>query len=137
MKEIVISDELQNFFNKENEPLKELAKEYDTLINNAKDKEIERLNKELEEYKKDFKEANDLALKLITNNQEYVCKSIKDTIDILIEKLQQKENIIKEVRELCEKQFVIYEVNSLGGKIKRYAPISTDKIMEILDKENK
>lgn len=51
--------------------------------------------------------------------------------------LQQKENIIKEVRELCEKQFVIYEVNSLGGKIKRYAPISTNKIMEILDKGNK
>lgn len=47
-------------------------------------------------------------------------------------KLQQKENIIEEVRKLCENQFIMWEVNNLGGKIKIYAPISTDKIMEIL-----
>lgn len=50
----------------------------------------------------------------------------------LAREYEQLENIIKEVRELCEKQFISYEINSLGDKIKRYAPISTDKIMEIL-----
>ena len=49
-----------------------------------------------------------------------------------IEKLA---NIIKEVRELCENKFIMWEVNNLGGKIKIYAPISTNEIMEILDKE--
>jgi hypothetical protein len=55
-----------------------------------------------------------------------------DEIKDLQNQLQQKENIIKEVRELCENQFIMWEVNNLGGKIKIYAPISTDKIMEIL-----
>lgn len=114
-----------------------------------KDKEIERLNKELEEYKKDFKEANDLALKLITNNREYVCKSIKDTIDILIEKLQQKENIIKEVREYITSYESIETIqqfdhnknnkdldySTIDEMTRRYMMVH-DKILKILDKEN-
>lgn len=80
MKEIVISDELQDFFNKENEPLKELAKEYDTYINNAKDKEIERLNKENTELK-------DTKTKYFNENRLLE----KDNVRLI--------NIIKEVRE--------------------------------------
>lgn len=93
-----------------------------------KDKEIERLNKELEEYKKDFKEANDLALKLITNNQEYVCKSIKDTIDILIEKLQQKDDEIKELNNI---------INTLEKEIENRLMIIPDDICDDEAKEIK
>ena len=53
----------------------------------------------------------------------------------LAREYEQLESIIKEVRELCENQFIMWEVNNLGDKIKIYAPISTDKIMEILDKD--
>lgn len=64
---------------------------------------------------------------LVNDNNE-LCKEIKQ----LKSELKQKEKIIKEIRELCENQFIMWEVNNLGGKIKIYAPISTDKIMEIL-----
>ena len=81
MKEIVISDELQDFFNKENEPLKELAKEYDTLINNVKDKEIERLNNiinELEKWLKEQKEFYDTEYPREYNDYDDVIDKLKE-----------------------------------------------------------
>ena len=55
------------------------------------------------------------------------------------QKLQQKENIIKEVREYIE-MHTPSDIGICGNKTKRYYTLgedSVDHILEILDKENK
>lgn len=66
----------------------------------------------------------------MSNEELYNVLKIKDSmIDELIKKLDNKQNIIKEVREYNEE---ILKENWYGGNEKKYAKHN----LEILDKEN-
>ena len=61
-----------------------------------------------------------------------------ELLDILKEKNEEIErlnNIINEIKELCENQFIDYRVDYLGNAKKNYAPINTNEIMEIINEE--
>ena len=50
------------------------------------------------------------------------------------EEIEQLNNIIDEIKELCERQFLDYQVDISGNKRKRYAGIDTNKIMKIIER---
>ena len=45
--------------------------------------------------------------------------------------LEQKDNQLDKIKEICEKQFIDFE-----GHNKRYAPVNTREIIEVLEKIN-
>ena len=69
-------------------------------------------------------------------NVEIITRWQDPTIKELQNQLQQKENIIKEAREYIENNIVI-NFDKVGFKTDKVAGIVIDKLLEILDKENK
>ena len=57
-------------------------------------------------------------------------KFIGDFIETQNNKLQQKENIIKEVREYIEKYSIMYE-----HEVEPYKVVESEELLKILDKE--
>ena len=60
-----------------------------------------------------------------------------DTHNKQVEIIHDLKEKIDKILELCEKQFIDFQVDYLGNKTKRYAPIDTNKVIEILKGEDK
>ena len=68
-----------------------------------------------------------------------ICNQIEvyqQTCDELYSDFYDLQKRITKAIKLCEKQFIDYQVDCLGNKTKRYAPIDTNKIIRILKGEN-
>lgn len=63
-------------------------------------------------------------------------KTIAENMELIVENHKLQKRIDKAI-ELCEEQFIDYEVNYLGKKNKRYAVIDAGKIIEILKGSDK
>ena len=89
---------------------------------------------ELEEA---FNETTDSAVDLLKENVELKkeVERLNHEADTYMKIAIARQKRIDKAIELCEEQFIDYEVNYLGKKNKRYAVINAGKIIEILKGE--